>query len=134
LENNLKIKKIQKSQAFSLMELMVVIIILGLLATFVLPNLIGKAEESKQKIVCIQMKSISQSLKMYKIDTSTYPTTEEGLNLLLSKNYFEDNTLPLDAWGKKFIYISDEGKFDIISLGADKTESTKDDIVYSKCK
>ena len=58
-------------KAFSLMELMVVIIILGLLAAFVLPNLTGKSDEAKDKLVCIQMKSIAQSEKMYKINNFT---------------------------------------------------------------
>ena len=82
-------------KAFSLMELMVVIVILGLLAAFVLPSLTGKGEEAKAKIVCIQMKSISQSLKMFKIDNSVYPSTEEGLNLLVEKKYFEENFLAI---------------------------------------
>ena len=120
-------------KAFSLMELMVVIIILGLLAAFVLPNLTGKSEEAKAKIVCIQMKSIAQTLKMYKLDTSSYPKTEEGLALLVQKKYFEDSNLPKDSWGNEFIYILDEDKFDLISIGSDKKESTKDDIYYSKC-
>ena len=115
------------------MELMVVIIILGLLAAFVLPNLTGKSEEAKAKIVCIQMKSIAQTLKMYKLDTSSYPKTEEGLALLVQKKYFEDSNLPKDSWGNEFIYILDEDKFDLISIGSDKKESTKDDIYYSKC-
>ena len=67
------------------MELMVVIIILGLLAAFVLPNLTGKSDEAKDKIVCIQMKSIAQTIKMFKLDTSSYPTTEEGLKILVQK-------------------------------------------------
>lgn len=128
-------KKIKKNKkAFSLMELMVVIIILGLLAAFVLPNLIGKAEEAKEKIVCIQMKAVSQSLKMYKIDTSIYPSTSEGLELLVTKKYFEDGKLPVDAWNNAFIYTLTNGEFELISLGIDKTESTQDDIVYTKCK
>lgn len=120
-------------KAFSLMELMVVIIILGLLAAFVLPNLTGKSEEAKDKIVCIQMKSIAQTLKMYKLDTSSYPQTEEGLNTLVEKKYFEDGKLPKDAWGNKFIYIQNEDSFDLVSMGSDKKESTEDDIYYSKC-
>ncbi|RBQ31952.1 type II secretion system protein GspG [Arcobacter sp. FW59] len=120
-------------KAFSLMELMVVIIIMGLLASFVLPNLIGKSEEAKDKIVCIQMKSIAQTIKMYKLDTSEYPKTEEGLNVLVEKNYFEDGKLPKDAWDNDFIYIIMDDGFDIISLGADKKESTEDDIYFSKC-
>jgi len=116
------------------MELMVVIIILGLLAAFVLPNLTGKSEEAKSKIVCIQMKSIAQTLKMYKLDSSSYPKTEEGLNILVEKKYFEDGKLPKDSWGNEFIYVLNEDTFDLISIGSDKKESTEDDIYYSKCK
>ena len=121
-------------KAFSLMELMVVIIILGLLAAFVLPNLTGKSEEAKSKIVCIQMKSIAQTLKMFKLDSSSYPKTEEGLNILVEKKYFEDGKLPKDSWGNEFIYVLNEDTFDLISMGSDKKESTEDDIYYSKCK
>ncbi len=115
------------------MELMVVIIIMGLLASFVLPNLLGKSEEAKEKIVCIQMKSIAQTIKMYKLDTSEYPSTEDGLNILVEKKYFEDDKLPQDAWNNDFIYIKNDEGFDIISLGPDKKESTKDDIFFNKC-
>jgi general secretion pathway protein G len=115
------------------MELMVVIIILGLLAAFVLPNLTGKSEEAKDKIVCVQMKSISQALKLYKLDNSTYPTTEEGLNILIEKKYFEDGKLPKDSWSNPFIYVQSDDSFDLISMGADKKENTEDDIYYSKC-
>ena len=114
------------------MELMVVIIILGLLASFVLPSLTGKSEDAKKKIVCIQMKSMSQALKMYKIDNSAYPTTEEGFALLVEKKYFEDNKLPKDSWGKDFIYTNDDDNYEMISFGPDKKESS-DDIYYSKC-
>jgi len=120
-------------KAFSLMELMVVIIILGLLAAFVLPNLTGKSEEAKDKIVCVQMKSISQALKLYKLDNSTYPTTEEGLNILIEKKYFEDGKLPKDSWSNPFIYVQSDDSFDLISMGSDKKENTEDDIYYSKC-
>jgi len=120
-------------KAFSLMELMVVIIILGLLAAFVLPNLTGKSDEAKDKLVCIQMKSIAQSLKMFKLDTSSYPKTDEGLKLLVEKKYFEDGKLPKDAWGNEFIYIATEDAFDLISFGSDKKENSTDDIYLSKC-
>ncbi|MEA3288646.1 MAG: type II secretion system major pseudopilin GspG [Campylobacterota bacterium] len=126
-----KEKRVNK-KAFSLMELMVVIIILGLLASFVLPSLTGKSEDAKEKIVCVQMKSISQALKMYKIDNSVYPTTEEGLKLLADKKYFEDNKLPLDSWGSNYIYTAEEDGFEIISFGANKQEGGNDDIYYFK--
>jgi len=115
------------------MELMVVIIILGLLAAFVLPNLTAKSDEAKYKLVCIQMKSIAQTLKMYKLDTSSYPKTEEGLKLLVEKKYFEDEKLPKDAWGNEFVYIATGSTFDLISFGSDKKENMTDDIYLSKC-
>lgn len=120
-------------KAFSLMELMVVVIILGLLAMFLLPNLIGKSEDAKRKITCIQMKSIGQTLKMYKIDTSSYPTTQEGLNLLKEKNYFEESKLPKDSWKNDFIYTQTDKTFELISFGPDQQEGGEDDIYYSKC-
>ena len=126
-----KNKKLKK--AFSLMELMVVIIILGLLASFILPSLTGKSEDAKKKITCIQMKSISQALKMYKIDNSSYPSTEDGLKILVEKKYFEDDKLPKDSWGSDFIYTLNEGIFEIVSFGGNKKEGGSDDIYYSKC-
>ncbi|MBD3841661.1 MAG: type II secretion system major pseudopilin GspG [Campylobacterales bacterium] len=128
---NKNTKKLKKG--FSLMELMVVIIILGLLASFVLPSLTGKSEDAKEKLVCVQMKSIAQALKMYKIDHSAYPTTEEGLAHLASNKYFEDSKPPKDSWGTDYIYTSAEDGFEIISLGANKKEGGNDDIYYSKC-
>lgn len=125
-KNNMK-------KAFTLMELMVVIIILGLLASFVLPSITGKSEEAKEKVVCIQMKNIASALKMYKIDNSSYPSTSEGLNLLVEKKYFEDGKLPKDSWNQPFIYTSNEDSFEIISFGANKKEGGNDDILYSKC-
>ncbi len=120
-------------KAFSLMELMVVIVILGLLASFILPSLTGKGEEAKKSIVCVQMQSVAQALKMYKIDKSLYPSTQEGLQMLAQKNYFEDGKLPKDSWGNDFVYLLEEDKFEIVSFGPDKKESTADDIYYSKC-
>jgi general secretion pathway protein G len=128
-----QIKKNMK-KAFSLMELMVVIIILGLLASFVLPSLTGKSDDAKIKLTCVQMKSIDQALKMYKIDNSSYPSTEDGLELLVQKGYFEDKKQPLDSWKSKYIYVNDEGIIDLISFGPNKKEGGDDDIYYSKCK
>lgn len=121
-------------KAFSLMELMVVIIILGLLAVFVLPNLTGKADEAKNKLTCNQMSSISGVLKLYKLDNSTYPQTEEGIKLLVQKKYFDEGKTPKDSWKNDFIYIlNEDNTYELISLGADKKEGTEDDIYYTKC-
>ena len=141
--------KTSSRNAFSLMELMIVIIILGLLASLVLPNLMGKGEEAKRKLVCIQMKGVAETLKMFKLDNGLYPSTEEGLNALVSNpdeekypnysmsGYFKDGKMPKDSWGNPFIYINDEGSVELISLGADRKEGgtkEKSDIRMSECK
>jgi len=124
----MKNKNIKK--AFTLIEIMIVIVILGLLAAFVLPSLTNKGEEAKQKIVCIQMKSIGQALKMYKIDNSSYPSTSEGLQKLK----FDEGKMPKDSWANEFIYTKNaDDSFEIISFGANKQEGGNDDIYYSKC-
>ena len=135
---------------FTLIELMIVIVILGLLAGMVVPSLIGKGDEAKRDLVCVQMKSIyNGSLDMFKINNGVYPSTEEGLEALVknpdpkkypnysSSGYFKDSKLPKDSWGHPFIYINDDGNIDIISLGADGKEGGKNqaaDIKMSECK
>jgi len=137
-------------KGFTLIELMIVIVILGLLAAMVMPSLTGKGEEAKRNLVCVQMKSIYDgALDMFKINNSVYPSTEEGLEALVknpdpekysnysTSGYFKDSKLPKDSWGNPFIYINDEGHVELISLGADKKEGGKDeyaDIKMSECK
>jgi len=128
-----------RRNAFSLIELMIVIVILGLLAAMVMPSLTGKGEEAKRDLVCVQMKSIyNGALDMYKIKNSIYPSTEEGLAILVEDDsYFKDGKMPKDSWGKEFIYLNNDGKIELISLGADKKEGGKDeskDIKLSECK
>jgi general secretion pathway protein G len=125
--------KNRSRQAFSLMELLVVIVILGLLASLVLPSLTSKGDEAKVKITCIEMKSITQALKMYKIDTSIYPETSDGLSLLATKGFFEDKSVPKDPWKNEYIYTKNGSTFDILSLGPNKIEGGDDDILYSAC-
>ena len=138
----------QMRGAFTLMELMIVIIILGLLATLVMPNLIGKSEQAKQKLVCVQMKGIKNSLDMFKLDNGTYPDAEEGLEALAknpdpekypnyaSGGYFEDGNLPKDPWKNRYIYVPADNGINLISLGADRKEGGSDenkDITYAEC-
>ena len=137
-------------KGFSLIELMIVIVILGLLAAMVMPSLTGKGEEAKRKLVCVQMKSIyNGALDMFKVDNGTYPSTEEGLKALVANpdaekypnysgsGYFKDNKLPKDSWGHDFIYLNEDGKVELISLGADGKEGGSGeaaDIKLSECK
>lgn len=131
------------------MELMIVIVILGLLASFVMPNILGQSEKAKKGLVCTQMESIKNALRMFKVDNGSYPTTEEGLEALAQNpstekyknyadgSYFTDGLLPKDSWGNNFVYLNEEGELEIISLGADGKEGGKDegaDISLSGCR
>jgi general secretion pathway protein G len=120
-------------KAFSLMELLVVVVILGLLAAVIMPNITGKGEEAKRKIACVQMHNVADALKMYKIDYSSYPSTEGGLNTLAQKKFFEDGKSPKDPWGSEFIYVNNGSTFELISLGSDKQEGGEEDIKLSTC-
>jgi len=136
-------------RAFSLIELMIVIIILGLLASMVMPNLIGKADDAKRKLVCIQMNSVFEALKMFKLDNGVYPSMKEGLGALstnpnpefyinyASSGYIEGKKLPKDSWGSPFIYINKEDVIELISFGADRKEEGEGegaDIRFSECQ
>jgi len=135
-------------KAFSLIEVMIVIVILGLIASLVVPNLIGQGEKAKEKLVCVQMKSLKDALDSFKVDEGRYPTTQEGLKALIQnpdpqkyKNYpqngyLNSKKLPKDPWGNDYIYINNEGDIDIISLGADGKEGgsgENKDIRFSEC-
>ena len=132
--------------AFTLLELLVVILILGLLAGTVVPKIIGSATKAKVDLVCTNMAGAAQAVKMFKVDNGMYPETEEGFEALqtnpdsdkysnyASTAYLEH--LPTDSWGSKMVYLKVGNGFDIISYGADRREGGTDeyaDIKYSNC-
>ena len=136
-------------KGFTLLEIMIVVVILGLLAALVVPNLIGQGEQAKQKLVCVQMKSLKNSLDSFKVQEGMYPTTEEGLMALIKNpnsqkyksypngGFLGSDKLPKDPWGGNYIYLNQNGKVDIISLGADGKEGgtgENRDIRLSECQ
>jgi len=119
---------------FTLIELMVVIVILGILAGLIVPRLMGRPEEAKQLKAKMQIEAIETALKLYKLDSGSYPDTEQGLNALVAKpetgtvpkkwregGYLEKGKVPADPWGNEFVYLSPgvNGEYDIISYGSD---------------
>jgi general secretion pathway protein G len=127
---------------FTLIELMVVIVILGILAGLIIPRLMGRPEEAKRLKAKIQIESLETALKLYKLDNGMYPDTEQGLLALieqpetgkLPKNwrkggYLEKGKLPKDPWGNDFVYLSPGayGDFDIISYGPDGVSGGEDE-------
>jgi len=119
---------------FTLIELMVVIVILGILAGLIVPRIMGRPEQAKQVKARMQIESIGTALRLYKLDNGMYPTTEQGIQALveqptsgsLPKNwrkggYLEKGKVPNDPWGNDFIYLSPgvHDDYDIISYGGD---------------
>ena len=120
---------------FTLLEVMVVIVILGVLASLVVPNLLGNKERADQQKVVSDLTALENSLDMYKLDNGQYPSTQQGLQALVSKpdgesqprRYRENGyikRLPTDPWGNEYQYLSpgEHGQVDIYSLGADGVE------------
>ncbi len=127
-------KKINEIRGFTLIELMVVIVILGILAGLIVPRIMSRPGEAKQMKAKIQIESLETALQLYKLDNGAYPTTEQGLQALVeppetgnipknwkSGGYLEKGKVPKDPWGNDFIYLSPgvNSEHDITSYGAD---------------
>lgn len=128
----------KRARGFTLIELMVVIVILGILAGLVLPRFMGRTEEAKRTKARLQIENLESALKLYKLDNGAYPTTEQGLDALVKKpstgmvpnswregGYLEKSQIPPDPWARPYVYLSPGVKnkdFDLKSLGADGEE------------
>ncbi len=123
-----------RQRGFTLIELMVVIVILGILATLIVPNIMDTPDEAKQAKAKVDITALETALKMYKLHNGSYPTTEQGLQALVSPpetgsgannwkqgGYLEKGKVPLDPWGNDYVYLSPgvHMDFDITSFGAD---------------
>ena len=130
-----------KQKGFTLLEVMVVIVILGILASMVVPNLMGNKDKADQQKAVSDIVALENALDMYRLDNSIYPSTEQGLEALVQKptmspeprNYREDGyvkRLPQDPWRNDYLLLSpgENGKLDIFSAGPDGQPGTEDDI------
>jgi general secretion pathway protein G len=126
-------------RGMSLIEIIIVVALLGTLMAYMVSNLIGQSEEAKKDQTKLAMGVIQQSLQMYRIHNNKYPSTDQGLNALLTNPgsdkgwrgpYIEENKLK-DPWGNSFGYDSGDGRqFKIISGGPDGSIGNEDDITY----
>lgn len=121
-----------KNAGFSLIEIMVVLVIMGLLVGIVAPNVLKNVDDANIKRAYADFRSIETSLKSYRLDNFVYPSTEQGLGALVEKTSLEPvprkfpqsgylNEVPQDPWQRDYVYISpgESHDYDIISYGAD---------------
>jgi general secretion pathway protein G len=127
-------KTLKESRGFTLIELMVVIVILSLLAVLVGPKIIGRSDDAKVADAKVQIRNLETALKLYKLDSGNFPTTEQGLQSLVTKpsvgqipknykaeGYLENKSVPKDPWGNDYVYLApgEHGDYDLYSFGAD---------------
>ena len=119
---------------FTLIEIMVVFVIIGLLAAVVVPNFLKNVDDARVSKAKQDIQALVTALTMYKLDNYVYPTTDQGLKALVEKpdatvaphwrtgGYLEQPRLPKDPWGRDFVYVTPGthgGEYDLFSLGAD---------------
>lgn len=129
---NTAYRKTKDQSGFSLVEILVVLVIMGLLISVVAPTVLNQADDARVKKVYADFKSIETALKIYRLDNYVYPSTEQSLLALVepstldpeprnfkNEGYLED--VPIDPWGNEYLYLSpgERGTIDIYSLGAD---------------
>ncbi|WP_045210758.1 type II secretion system major pseudopilin GspG [Desulfonatronovibrio magnus] len=127
-----------QTHGFSLIELMIVVVILGLLAGLLVPRIMDRPDEARVTKAKMDIRVLESALRFYRLDNGMYPTTEQGLQALIQQpergpeprnwrqgGYLETSTVPKDPWSNDYIYRSPgaQGRdFEIISLGADGRE------------
>lgn len=131
--------KTYRQRGFTLIEIMVVVVILGILAALVVPQVMNRPDQAKVTVAKGDIKAIAAALDMYKLDNFNYPSTQQGLTALVEKpsgnpqprNWNRDGYLkrvPKDPWGNDYQYLSPgtQGQFDLYSLGADGKQGGSD--------
>lgn len=124
-----------KQQGFTLIEIIVVVVIIGILATFVAPKFMGKTDTARIVKANSDIKALESTLDIYKLDNFTYPTTDQGLEALVNKPSSDPvpanwqkggylNKVEKDPWGREYLYLSpgEHGEVDVFSYGADGVE------------
>jgi general secretion pathway protein G len=130
---SIRIRHRARQSGMTLIEILVVLVLIGIVLGIVGGNFIGKGEKAKADAARIEIGQISQTLDLYKLEIGRYPSSQEGLQALISAPagtanwngpYWKKNTLPKDPWGNEYKYVAPgtKGPYDIISLGADGKE------------
>ncbi len=129
------------NKGFSLIEVMVVILIIGIMTAIIAPNILGQTDEARLKKAAIDIQQLESALEMYKLRNNVFPTTEQGLEALVTassidpipRNFPADGfikRLPADPWGNEYQLMNpgEMGTIDIFSNGPDGQPGTDDDV------
>ncbi|MEM9384961.1 MAG: type II secretion system major pseudopilin GspG [Pseudomonadota bacterium] len=116
-----------RQHGFTLIEIMVVVVILGILATLVLPNVMGRADDARVTKAKSDVQALMSALNLYRLDHLRYPAADVGLEALVNpppgttRNYLQKSTVPRDPWGNPYQYVNPgvRGEIDVLSFGAD---------------
>jgi general secretion pathway protein G len=121
-----------RSSGFTLIEILIVVFIIGLLATVVTVNFIGQTDTARRTKAMADLKELEQAFHLFKLDNGFYPTSDQGIAALIQKpgsgpqprkypaeGYLNKTSLPEDPWGHPYVYISDGNSYLLRSLGSD---------------
>lgn len=141
MRKKMQSKRYTKQSGFSLLEVMVVLVIIGIIASMIVPNLMGSQDTAREQKAVIDIGSLETALGMYRSQNYNYPTTEQGLEALVEQTEIEPiprrfpeggyiKRLPQDPWGNDYQLLNpgEHGKMDIFSMGPDGEADTDDDI------
>ena len=131
---------------FTLIEVMVVVVILGIIGALIVPNMIGRPDEARVTAAVTDIQQIGNALELYRLDNGYYPSTDQGLEALVSEpsGYPEPRRwnaggylkkIPIDPWGEPYLFFSKDRSMEVYSYGADRKEGGKDvdaDILLSE--
>ncbi|TVS17896.1 MAG: type II secretion system protein GspG [Gammaproteobacteria bacterium] len=120
----------RRAQGFTLIEIMVVIVIIGIIGALIVPNIVGRQDQAQVTAAKSDLRALGNALEMYKLDNSNYPSTEQGLEALVRRpagfpeprNWQPGGyvrSLPTDPWGNAYQYIATGDRFELFSYGAD---------------
>ena len=113
--------RLRSEGGFTLIEVMVVVVILAILATVVVPRIMDRPDQARVTKAQQDIRAVEAALNLYRLDNFRYPSTDDGLQILVPK-YLD--RMPEDPWGNEYLYLSpgEHGEYDVYSLGADGTE------------
>ncbi len=125
--------KASRAKGFTLIEIMVVVVILGVLGALIIPNIIGRPDEARVTAARSDIQQIGNALELYRLDNGQYPSSDQGLDALVeepagypeARNWSSEGylkRLPIDPWGEPYLYFSEDRSIEVYSFGADRKD------------